>query len=218
MRKCLLALFVSFGTAFALLPARGHQPNDERQAMVEKAIAFLKKTQNEDGSWGKEPQNRGQTGIVVTGLIGNGVKPGDPPVAKAIAFIESLVNQKEGHIAGNDAKASLINYTTSINVMALTAADKEKYKIVIGNAAKYLKEYQWDEARGKKADSDFYGGAGYAGDKSRPDLSNTAFFLEALKDAGFDKNDPTLQESPRLHRTVPESQGRVQHRAMGREE
>ena len=41
---------------------------------MDKAIAYLKKSQNEDGSWGKEPQNRGVTGIVVTGLIGTGVR------------------------------------------------------------------------------------------------------------------------------------------------
>jgi len=163
--------------------------------MVDKAVAYLKQAQNEDGSWGREPQNRGQTGIVVTGLIGVGIRPGDPPVARGVKFIESLVNKKDGHIAGNDAKASLINYTTSINVMAMTAADKEKYKSVVAGAVKYLKEYQWDESRGKNDKSDYYGGAGYAGDKSRPDLSNTAFFLEALKEAGIDKSDPTYQKA-----------------------
>jgi squalene-hopene/tetraprenyl-beta-curcumene cyclase len=195
MRTPLLALAVAFGTTFALLPAAAQPPEDQRRAMVEKAVSFLKKSQNEDGSWGKEPQNRGVTGIVVTGLIGVGVKPGDEPVARGVRFIETLVNKKEGHIAGNDAKAQLINYTTSINIMALTATDKEKYKTVAANAVKYLKENQWDEGRGKTADSDFYGGAGYAGDKSRPDLSNTAFFLEALKDAGLDKDDPTFKKA-----------------------
>jgi squalene-hopene/tetraprenyl-beta-curcumene cyclase len=164
--------------------------------MTSKAVAYLKSTQNPDGSWGKEPQNRGVTGIVVTGLLRNGVAPTDEPVAKALKFIESLINTKEGHIAGNDEKAILPNYTTSINVMALVAANKDdKYKTVIGNAAKYLKSYQWDETRGKDDKSDFYGGAGYAGDKSRPDLSNTAFFLEALKDAGVPKDDPAFKKA-----------------------
>ena len=112
-----------------------------------------------------------------------------------MTFIESLVNAKSGHIAGDDAKATLINYTTSINIMALNAANRgDKYKNVIGNAAKYLKAYQWDESRGKKDDSDYYGGAGYAGDKSRPDLSNTAFFLEALKTAGMPQERPGVPE------------------------
>lgn len=199
MRKRLLVPLAMFGAVLALLPSASihAQPSaDQWQATVDKARDYLKKSQNEDGSWSATPQNRGITGIVVTGLIRTGAKPSDAPVAKGVAFIETLVNTKDGHIAGNDAKASLINYTTSINIMALTAANKEdKYKAVVGNAVKYLKDYQWDEARGKKDDSDYYGGAGYAGDKSRPDLSNTAFFLEALKAAGVSKDDPAFKKA-----------------------
>jgi squalene-hopene/tetraprenyl-beta-curcumene cyclase len=164
--------------------------------MVAKATAYLKKSQDPNGSWGKEPQNRGVTGIVVTGLIGTGTRATDAPAAKGVAFIETLVNRQSGHIAGDDAKATLINYTTSINIMALNAADRgDKYKAVIKNAANYLKEYQWDESRGVKDDSDYYGGAGYAGDKSRPDLSNTAFFLEALKTAGVSNEDRAFKNA-----------------------
>jgi squalene-hopene/tetraprenyl-beta-curcumene cyclase len=198
MRKSLLVPLFGFGMVFALIPApsAAQPPAETWQAMVNKAVAFLAKSQNEDGSWGKEPQNRGQTGIIVTGLIRTGTKPDDAPAAKGIKFVESLINAKSGHIAGDDAKATLINYTTSVNIMALTAANKQdKYKAAIGNAVKYLKEYQWDEARDKQQDSDYYGGAGYAGDKSRPDLSNTAFFLEALKEAGVDKNDPAFKKA-----------------------
>jgi len=197
MKQRLLFPLFAFGLAAALAPASA-QPNtaDQLKTSVEKATAFLKKSQNPDGSWGKEPQNRGVTGIVVAGLIGTGTRPTDEPAAKGVAFIETLVNKKSGHIAGDDAKATLINYTTSINVMALDAADKgDKYKAVIKNAAKYLKEYQWDEGRGVMEESDYYGGAGYAGDKSRPDLSNTAFFLEALKTAGVGKEDPAFKKA-----------------------
>jgi squalene-hopene/tetraprenyl-beta-curcumene cyclase len=181
---------------FAVLPAPSTAQPAGAKGMVEKARAYLKKAQNEDGSWSAAPQNRGVTGIVVTGLIRTGTGPGDEPVAKGLTFIESLVNVKEGHIAGNDSKAGLINYTTSINLMALVAADRaDKYKPVVGNAVKYLKEYQWDEVRGKQPGSDYYGGAGYAGDKSRPDLSNTAFFLEALNTAGVPKDDPAFKKA-----------------------
>lgn len=198
MRKRLLVPLFAFAAAVALLPGSAPaQPKEEAwQKAVGKAKSYLAKTQNEDGSWGPVPQNRGITGIDVVGLIRCGVKPDEAPVAKGVKFIEGLVNEKSGHIAGNDANAGLINYTTSINIMALNAANKsDKYKGVISNAAKYLKEYQWDEARGKKDDSDYYGGAGYAGDKSRPDLSNTAFFLEALKEAGVSKDDPAFRKA-----------------------
>jgi squalene-hopene/tetraprenyl-beta-curcumene cyclase len=193
MTKFVLPTF-AVAAVVAALPA---QPVlDQYTAIRTKAAAFLKTSQNEDGSWSAAPQNRGVTGIVVTGLIRTGTAPADEPAAKGVRFIESLVNAKEGHIAGNDSKAGLINYTTSINIMALAAADRgEKYKGVIGNATKYLKSYQWDEGRGKSADTDYYGGAGYAGDKSRPDLSNTAFFLEALKTAGVGQDDPAFKKA-----------------------
>src|SRR5262245_1839729 len=199
MRKRLLVPVFAVAAVIALVPASSPaQPKDDDawKTAVDKATAYLKKSQNEDGSWSASPQNRGITGIAVVGLIRTDTKPDDAPAAKGVKFIESLVNAKSGHIAGDDSKATLINYTTSINIMALNAANKgDKYKAVIGNAAKYLKEYQWDESRGKKQDSDYYGGAGYAGDKSRPDLSNTAFFLEALKEAGVDKNDPAFTKA-----------------------
>jgi squalene-hopene/tetraprenyl-beta-curcumene cyclase len=198
MKKCLLVLAPTFVALLAMLPASAPaQPKEEDwQKTVDKAVAYLKKAQAQDGSWGPAPNNTGVTGIVVTGLLRCGVKPDEAPAAKGVEFVEGLINEKAGHIAGKDEKAALANYKTSINIMALVAANKpDKYKTAIGNATKYLKEYQWDEARGKKDDSDYYGGAGYAGDKSRPDLSNTAFFLEALKTAGVAKDDPAFKKA-----------------------
>ena len=198
MKKCLLVSLFAVAVGVALLPgpAAAQPKDDARKAAVDKAVAFLKSKQNEDGSWSDPPRNRGTTGIVVVGLIRTGTKPDDAPAAKGVQFIEGLVNAKSGHIAGDDAKAELINYTTTINIMALNAANKgDRYKAIIGSAAKYLKEYQWDDARGKDKDSDYYGGAGYAGDKSRPDLSNTAFFLEALKEAGNKQDDPAFSKA-----------------------
>ena len=184
------------GMAVLLAPSAGQTPAESWKTAVQKAVLYLKKTQNEDGSWGPAPQNRGITGVVVTGLIRTGSSPEDEPVAKGLKFIESLVNEKEGHIAGKENPV-LVNYATSINLMALAAANKgDKYTATIGSAAKYLKSYQWDEDTGeKKPDSDYYGGAGYAGGKSRPDLSNTAFFLEALKAAGTPKDDPAFKKA-----------------------
>ncbi|MFM7151752.1 MAG: hypothetical protein ACKO23_18145, partial [Gemmataceae bacterium] len=45
---------------------------------VDRAIAYLRKTQAEDGSWGAK-QSPGITGIVMTGLIQSGrLQPRDP--------------------------------------------------------------------------------------------------------------------------------------------
>jgi squalene-hopene/tetraprenyl-beta-curcumene cyclase len=54
---------------------------------------------------------------------------------------------------------------------------------------------QWDEGEGKGRDSDFYGGAGYGGNNSRPDLSNTTYFIEALRDTGLPADDPALHRA-----------------------
>src|SRR5207249_6232891 len=64
----------------------------------------------------------------------------------------------------------------------------------IGDAAGLLKHLQWDEEEGKTRNDDFYGGAGYDS-QSRPDLSNTQFFLDALKSAGVPADDPALKKA-----------------------
>src|SRR5262249_60391518 len=113
---------------------------------------------------------------------------------RARKYIESLINTKACHIAGKDPRAQLQNYVTCINVLALTAAGRDSYKAVVANAAKFLQKLQWDEGEGKKRDSDFFGGAGYDS-KSRPDLSNTQLFLDALVAAGIPKDDPAFKKA-----------------------
>jgi squalene-hopene/tetraprenyl-beta-curcumene cyclase len=65
---------------------------------------------------------------------------------------------------------------------------------VIGDASQFLKKLQWDEGEGKGPSSDYYGGAGYDS-HSRPDLSNTQFFIDALVAAGIPKDDPALKKA-----------------------
>jgi squalene-hopene/tetraprenyl-beta-curcumene cyclase len=185
--------------ALFLVPHGGAQPTKvdaaRWNAVVGKAINFLKGTQDANGGWstGNSP---GVTGVVLTGLLRSGkVGPEDPTAARALKYIESLVNPKERHIAGKGAQIQLQNYVTSVNVMALSAAKKaDKYEKIIGDAVTFLKRLQWDEGEGKSPKDDFYGGAGYDS-KSRPDLSNTQFFLDALKDAGIPADDPALKKA-----------------------
>jgi squalene-hopene/tetraprenyl-beta-curcumene cyclase len=167
----------------------------EWNRVVDKAIGYLRTTQAEDGSWsrGKSP---GVSGVVLTGLLKTGkVTPDDPMARRGLQYIESLINVKAGHIAGPDPKPQLLNYVTSVNVMALNAANRQdRYKKVIGDAAVFLKKLQWDEEEGKQMSDDFFGGAGYDS-KSRPDLSNTQFFLDALKAANIPQDDPAYRNA-----------------------
>jgi squalene-hopene/tetraprenyl-beta-curcumene cyclase len=165
------------------------------QSTVDKAIAYLKSSQERGGSWSSS-RSPGVTGIVVAGVLRTGrVKPDEAPAADGLKYIESLINEKAGHIAGQDPKPQLLNYVTSVNVMALQAARQDdKYRKVIGDAAEFLKKLQFDEGEGKSPKDDFYGGAGYDS-KSRPDLSNTQYFLDALQAAGVSQSDPAVQRA-----------------------
>ncbi len=161
-----------------------------------KAVAYLRKQQNDDGSWGKSEQEKvGATGLILTGLLQSGkVGSDDAMVEKGLKYIESLVNPREKHIAGQNPRVQLKNYVTCINVLALVSAKRESYKAVVADASKFLRGLQWDEGEGKDKEDDFFGGAGYDS-KSRPDLSNTQFFLDALKAAGIPKDDPAYQKA-----------------------
>ncbi|HTU92179.1 MAG TPA: prenyltransferase/squalene oxidase repeat-containing protein [Gemmataceae bacterium] len=163
---------------------------------VDKAVAYLRKQQNDDGSWGKTDQEKvGITGLILTGLLQSGkVGTDDPMVDKGLKYIESLINPRERHIAGKDPRMQLKNYVTCINVLALVSAKRDSYKAAIADAAKFLRTLQWDEGEGKDPEDDFYGGAGYDS-KSRPDMSNTQFYLDALTAAGIPKDDPAFKKA-----------------------
>jgi squalene-hopene/tetraprenyl-beta-curcumene cyclase len=166
----------------------------EWDRVTDKAITYLKSTQAPDGSW-SEAHSPGITGVVLTGMLRTGkLSPKDPVAEKALRYIEGLINPKAGHIAGRDPKVQLQNYVTCVNVLALASANRDSYKAVVADAAEFLKKLQWDEGEGKGKADDFYGGAGYDS-KSRPDLSNTQFFLDALVAAGVPKNDPAFRKA-----------------------
>jgi squalene-hopene/tetraprenyl-beta-curcumene cyclase len=167
---------------------------EQWRTVVQKAVSYLKSTQDSNGGWSTQ-RSPGVTGVVVTGLLQSGQGPDDDPSAKGLKYIEALVNPKAGHIAGADPRIGLQNYVTSVNVMALVASGRDqKYRPVIGNAVEFLKKLQWDDGEGKAASDDFYGGAGYDS-KSRPDLSNTQFFLDALKSAGVSSDDDAFKKA-----------------------
>jgi hypothetical protein len=68
-----------------------------------------------------------------------------------------------------------------------------RYDTVIKNAGQFLKSLQYDESKVEDKDVK-YGGTGYDA-KSRPDLSNTQYYLDALLAAGIPRNDPAVQRA-----------------------
>jgi squalene-hopene/tetraprenyl-beta-curcumene cyclase len=197
-KNTIASSLVVLGFGLAALSAQEPRVGPDRKTwdtVAQKAAKFLQTTQDKNGGWSTD-KSPGVTGIALTGLLKSGQATANDPVAqKALKYIESLVNVEKKHIAGKDPKVQLQNYVTSINVMALVEAKQdEKYKAIIGDAVAFLKKLQWDEANGKDKSSDFFGGAGYDS-KSRPDLSNTQLFLDAMKSAGVGSDDPALKNA-----------------------
>lgn len=160
-------------------------------AMTQKAMEFLVKRQAADGSFTQQA-GIGITALVAWSLLKNGRTAKDPVVAKSLAFLEKAV-QPDGGIHG--ARSRLPNYETCVCLMAFHAANAGgKYDKVIQGAEGYIRKGQWDESEGKESADEFYGGAGYGG-PSRPDLSNTAFLIDALKETGAGPDDEALKKA-----------------------
>ena len=121
---------------------------------------------------------------MVAGLVRNGTSPQEPVVAKGLKYLES--NTKED---GGIYNKFLGNYTSAVAIMALKEANtKGKYDDVLKRAGEYIKNIQHVE------DGINQGGFGY--DKTgRPDMSNSAFSVEALLAAGLSKDDPAVKNA-----------------------
>ena len=160
--------------------------------MSAKAVAFLKPRQAEDGSWSGSRKEPGITALVVTALLrSKRVTPSDPISTRALAYLEQFLGPK-----GGLSEAAHANYSTAIALMAFKEANVGgKYDSTLKGGQDFLKDKQWDEAEGKGPDDPSYGGAGYGGSNSRPDLSNTAFMIEALRESGLPADDPSLQKA-----------------------
>jgi len=184
--------------AMAILTCAGREASRVRAAaaptvveMTEKAVAFLRSRQDSKGGWSTE-REPGVTALVLTALLrSKRVTSSDPAIVKGLAYLEHII-EAQGGLSG----APHPNYTTSIALMAFNEANiKGRYDGLIRDGREFLKTMQWDEGEGKGRDNAFYGGAGYGGKNSRPDLSNTAFFIEALRDTGLPADDPSLKKA-----------------------
>src|SRR5208283_4854579 len=160
-------------------------------SMIDRAIRFLRPRQDAKGGWSTQ-REPGITALVVTALLRSGqVPPGDPMVTRAFKYLEGFIGAK-----GGLSEAPHANYSTSIALVAFQQANVNgRYNRVIKAGQDFLKSMQWDESEGKPRDDALCGGAGYGGINSRPDLSNTAFFMEALRDTGLPADDPNLQKA-----------------------
>jgi len=188
-----LVLPVLFGLTTAAV--RAAEPDADlwakRDAAVARGVEFLAKNQSAEGAF--SPQTGpAVTALVTTGLLRSGRSADDPVVAKSLKFLEKFVRDDGGIY---QPESNHVNYETCITIMAFAAANKDgRYTKLIEGASKYVKSLQWDESEGKDKSAPEYGGAGY-GKSKRPDLSNTTFFLDALKASGATAEDEAVKKA-----------------------
>ncbi|MFO0012801.1 MAG: prenyltransferase/squalene oxidase repeat-containing protein [Planctomycetota bacterium] len=164
---------------------------DPRQELIDKAVVFLRSAQSQDGSFSSQA-GPGITGLIAAGLLAVGLPPDDPMVRKGIDYILASKRPDGGLYAEGSRHA---NYETSLAIMALSRANSDgRYDEWIAGGQRFIKTAQWDEGEGLSEKDPAFGGAGY-GSKSRPDLSNTSFFIEALRSTGAPEDDPAIQRA-----------------------
>jgi squalene-hopene/tetraprenyl-beta-curcumene cyclase len=170
--------------------AQDHQ--QAHRAAVDKGVQYLLgKGQSADGSYSARA-GTGITSLCVTALLRSGRTPDDPGVAKSLKYIEANVRPDGGIYAEN---SRLKNYETCVAMLCLKEANRDgKYDKTIRNADAYVKRLQLDEGEQKNASDFSYGGVGYS-ENGRPDLSNTAFLMDALIAAGNGPDDEAVKKA-----------------------
>jgi squalene-hopene/tetraprenyl-beta-curcumene cyclase len=136
----------------------------------------------------------GVTALAVTAALRHGIALDEPHVAKAMKAMEAYVHP-DGGIYGSDR---VRNYETCVGIMCFAEANKiagdKRYDTILKNAGKYLRGLQIGaDGNGDPKDPKF-GGVGYGGPE-RPDLSNTAYFVDALKAIDTPPDDPAIQRA-----------------------
>jgi squalene-hopene/tetraprenyl-beta-curcumene cyclase len=171
--------------------AKSTSTSEMAKKLTERGVVFLRQRQDAKGGWSTQ-REPGITALAVTALLRSGfVAPGEPAVTKALSYLEGFISPK-----GGLSEAPHANYSTAIALLAFREANTNgRYDRTIKAGQTFLKSMQWDESEGKTREDAFYGGAGYGGSNSRPDLSNTAFFIETLRETGLPADDPSLQKA-----------------------
>lgn len=161
-----------------------------RQVIVEKGLDFLQKEgQAEDGTFSIKA-GPGVTALALTAALRNGQSIDSLMVSKGLKALESFV-KPDGGIYGS---GRLRNYETCIAMVCFAEANQNgQYDEILKRAKEFITGLQYSGANRPESDP-WYGGVGYAGSE-RPDLSNTGYFIEALRAVETPSSDPAIQNA-----------------------
>ena len=119
------------------------------------------KGQAEDGSFSSQA-GVGPTGLVVAAVLEHGRSVSDPVVAKALKYIESIVQADGGIYTPNSGPRELRNL--HLRRGRFTEANKDgRYDKTLADAEAFLTSEQWDGGEKVNVEKDnlAFGGAGY---------------------------------------------------------
>jgi squalene-hopene/tetraprenyl-beta-curcumene cyclase len=159
---------------------------------VDQGIRYLvTHGQAPDGSYARRA-SVGVTAMVTTAVLRCGRTADDPLVAKSLKFLEEYI-QEDGGI--HEPASFIANYETCVALVCFREANRNgRYDQIIKRAEVFLRGIQQVKQTGKEKSDLAYGGVGY-NRKSRPDLSNTAYLLDALKACGAKPDDEAIQRA-----------------------
>jgi len=133
---------------------------------IDKGVAYLKSTQNQDGTWadiaGPGAYHGGVTALNTLALLTAGVPPDDEQLRRAIDQVRNLPQDK--------------TYVVALQTMVLCMAHPKEDGPTIRQNVEWLEKGQIRQA----PDQAHIGGWSYSKEYSRPDNSNSQFALLAL--------------------------------------
>lgn len=199
----ILALAITCNSAFCETQSATAMDDSHRaQALqlVDGGVKFLLSQVEDDGGWslGRGAHKPAVTAMVLKTLVQHPDYDLNTPVVRK--GFDLLLSYQKSDGGFYEPSMGLPNYTTSIAVMALVAADEPKYAPVIAKAVEFLRGQQIREGTvTPKGDMvqpghKFEGGVSY-GKHGRPDLSNQGMWMQAMHDAGVKPDDPDMQRA-----------------------
>ena len=174
--------------------------------VIDRGANWIIDHQRPDGSWGSYAGDPGITAMALKSLVDSprAYREEDGPfISAAVKYLLSH-QQPDGGVYLPDQ--GLMNYKTSVTVLALTALDagrkKPRYLAEVARMRDYIAGIQCSEQStplgyDPRTHVRSYGGIGYGSDR-RPDLSNTQLALEALEAAGLSEDSEVWRRAVRF--------------------
>jgi len=158
------------------ISSRNQSLRNELSLAIQRAADFLVKNQQPDGHWSRadQPAISSLALVALKGKDSNATEAA--ALRKGYEFILKNVKPDGSIHAGK----GLVNYNTSLGLLALAAAKDNRYRDQILRARHYLIGTQIDLGEKGVLDSPFDGGVGYGSRYEHSDMANTIEALEAL--------------------------------------